>query len=135
MSSSSTLGRTYTLFLALFLCVEGIWGLVDPPVFGLLPTNLYRALIHLVFGLLGLAAVKAGSVYKYLQLVGWVMLVVGAIWFIPFVKQLVTGLLAVDKNVAILNVVLGILTLVVSRGEKHLVPREPRDRKAYNLPH
>ncbi len=134
MGRSSTLGKTFTLLLGLFLVVEGIWGLVSPPVFGILPTNAIRASIHLLFGIAGLAAWKTDNVRKYLSLVGPVILAVGVLYFIPFVKELIVGLLAVDRNVAILNVLVGIIALIVARGERHLDPPEPRDRKAYNLP-
>ncbi|MBA2688606.1 MAG: hypothetical protein H0U64_10940 [Gemmatimonadaceae bacterium] len=128
MVSSRRTGTIATLLISLFLAVEGVWGLAHPPAYGFLPTNTLRACIHLVFGLIGLAVLRTGQVGGYLKVVGSIVLLVGAGWFLPVAGDLIRSLLAVDRNGALIDVGLGLLALLSSRAEKHTGPREPRDR-------
>lgn len=128
MVSSRRPGTVATLLVSLFLATEGAWGLLNPPAFGLLPTNVLRASIHLVLGLLGFAVLRTGQVRGYLSLVGSIVFAVGLGWFLPVVGDIIRSLLAVDRNGALINVALGLLALLSSRAERHTGPREPRDR-------
>ena len=133
MASPRRAGTVATLFVGLFLLIEGAWGLVHPPAYGFLPTNPLRAGIHLVLGILGLLILRTGQVRGYLKLVGTLILLVGAGWFVPVIGDIIRSLLAVDKNGALLDIAVGLIALLSSRAEKHTGPREPRDRTAYNL--
>ncbi len=117
-----------TLFISVFLLVEGVWGLLHPPAYGLLPTNVLRASIHLLFGIAGLVILRTGQVRGYLKIVGTIVLLVGVGYFIPVIGDIVRSLLAVDKNGALINIAIGAISLLASRAEKHTGPREPRDR-------
>jgi hypothetical protein len=133
MSKSTRPGTLATILISLFLLVEGAWGLVRPPAFGLLETNTLRAGIHLVLGLFGFLILRSGQVRGYLKLVGTLLLLVGAGWFVPVIGEIIRSLLAVDKNGALIDIALGLIAWLCSRAEKHTGPREPRDRTAYNL--
>ena len=133
MSKATRPGTIATLLLALFLLVEGAWGLVRPPAFGFLETNMLRAGIHLVLGIVGLMILRTGQVRGYLKVVGTLVLLVGAGWFVPVIGDIIRSLLAVDKNGALIDIALGLIALLCSRAERHTGPREPRDRTAYNL--
>lgn len=133
MSKSRRPGTVATLLLSLFLLIEGGWGLIHPPAYGFLQTNLLRAAIHLVFGILGLIILRSGQVKGYLKLVGTIVLLVGLGYFLPVIGDIVRSLLAVDKNGALIDIALGVVSLLAARAEKHTGPREPRDRTAYKL--
>jgi hypothetical protein len=133
MTSARRPGTIATLLVALFLLVEGAWGLLRPPAFGILETNTLRAVIHLVFGILGLMILRTGQVRGYLKIIGTILLLVGVGFFIPVIGDLVRSLLAVDRNGALIDIALGLVALLASRAEKHTGPREPRDRTAYKL--
>lgn len=128
MASSRRPGTITTLLISLFLAGEGAWGLIHPPAYGFLPTNMTRAGIHLALGILGLVILRTGQVRGYLKLVGSIVLAVGAGWFLPVAGDIIRSLLAVDRNGALINIGLGLLALLSSRAEKHTGPREPRDR-------
>lgn len=128
MTSSRRPGTAAALFLALFLLVEGAWGLAHPPAYGFLPTNPLRAAIHLVFGILGFVILRTGQVRGYLKIVGSIVLLVGVGYFLPVLGDVVRSLLAVDKNGALINIAIGAIGLLAGRAEKHTGPLEPRDR-------
>ena len=128
MISSRRPGTLATLFVALFLLVEGAWGLIHPPAYGLLPSNTTRAAIHIVFGILGILILRTGQVRGYLKIVGSIVTLVGVGYFLPIVGDMIRNLLAVDKNGALINIAVGLTALLASRSEKHTGPREPRDR-------
>jgi hypothetical protein len=97
--------------LATFLLVEGAWGLASPVVFGVFSTNRLHATIHLAFGAWGLIFALRDRAKQFLLTVGTVLLVVGVLFFVPQ-GHVVTERLAVNRAVAVLNVVLGVGALV-----------------------
>ncbi len=46
----------FALLVGAFLLIEGVWGLTSPVVFGVLTTNTLHAIIHIVLGIVGIAA-------------------------------------------------------------------------------
>lgn len=121
-------GTVVALLISLFLIGEGAWGLLHPPAYGFLPINPLRAGIHLVLGLIGLGVLRTGQVRSYLKVIGTIVLLVGAGWFLPVVGDIVRSLLAVDRNGALIDIAVGLIALLSSRAEKHTGPRETRDR-------
>lgn len=121
-------GTATALLVSLFLAVEGAWGLLNPPAFGIFRTNPLRAGAHLLFGLIGLVVLRTGQVRGFLKAVGTVLLLVGVGYFLPVIGDMIRNLLAVDRNFALVEIGLGLLALLASRAEKHTGPREPRDR-------
>lgn len=121
-------GSIAAIVVSLFLLGEGAWGLVSPPAYGIFPINTLRAVIHLAFGLGGLWMIQSGKVRPYLQVVGSIVLLVGISWFLPVMHDLVAGLLAVDRNGAIADIILGVIAWLGARAETHTGPRAPRER-------
>lgn len=128
MIRSNRPGTIAALLISLFLIGEGAWGFFHPPAYGFLPINPLRAGIHLVLGLIGLAVLRTGQVRVYLKVVGTIVLLVGAGWFLPVTGDIIRNLLAVDRNGALIDIAVGIIALLSGRAEKHTGSREPRDR-------
>lgn len=110
--------NAYATTLGLLLLVEGIWGLFSPVVFGVLSTNLMHAVIHLGLGCWGIWAARAGRTRGYLLFVGGLLLAVGLLWFVPSVGEIIVRLLNVNRPVACVNVVVGIVSLLMANGAR-----------------
>lgn len=104
----------FTIGMALFLLIEGVWGLFRPVVFGVLTTNLAHAVIHVVLAILGLVAAKKHYVKSYLGFVSSLLLVVAILWFIPGTRSVPAGLLNVNLAAAVLNFLLGAAGLTIA---------------------
>lgn len=115
MRRSGGASAVWATILGLFLLVEGIWGLFSPVVFGVLTTNWLHACIHILLGIIGLASGLRGGGRGFCTFVGWLLLVVGALWFVPVAGAFVTSLLNVNVYVAGFNIVVGLLTLIIAR--------------------
>lgn len=110
-SLTSNAASSFALIVGIFLLMEGVWGLLSPLVFGILTTNLPHAVIQIALGFAGVwVAMKPGA-RGYSLLVGWLLLAVGVLRFIPSADELVVDLLNVNPAVAILNIVVGVAGL------------------------
>jgi hypothetical protein len=112
MKQTNSLAVIYTKILSTFLLIEGIWGLFSSVVFVILTTNIAHAVIHIILGIIGLGARRDPRVYCIF--VGLLLLIVGVLRFVPGVGELIKNLLNVNKAVAYFNVIVGLLTLVMS---------------------
>ena len=92
MNCTHRASAALSVLLGLFLLVEGIWGLKSPVVFGLLTTNWLHACIHILLGLVGLAAGLRGGGRGFCLFVGWLLLLVGVIFVVPVATDFVTPL-------------------------------------------
>jgi hypothetical protein len=120
MSPSSS--NRFTTAISTWLLVEGVWGLFSPEVFGILSTNRIHAAIHLGLAFWGLKAAFTGGTKSFLWLIGVLLILVGALYFIPG-GQALTDLLAVNEPVAVLNIMLGIASLFcAARCDRHSQP-------------
>jgi hypothetical protein len=108
------LARRVATIVGVFLLIEGAWGLVSPVVFGVLTTNTLHACIHIILGLAGLWMGRGDMARGYLTFVGGLLLLVGILWFIPIVSEIVSSVLAVTSAVAWVNIVVGIACLAVA---------------------
>lgn len=105
----------FAIPIGVFLLVEGIWGLTSPPmVFGVLTTNTTHAIIHVLLGLIGIATGWAGRARGFCIFLGILLLAVGVLWFVPGANELVVRLFNVNRAVAWLNIVVGILALIAA---------------------
>jgi hypothetical protein len=120
MKQTNSLAVNYTKILSTFLLIEGIWGLFSNVVFGVLTTNIAHAIIHIILGIIGLGARRDPRVYCLF--VGLLLLIVGILRFVPVVGELVKELLNVNKAVAYFNVIVGLLTLIMSSLAKKTEP-------------
>lgn len=116
------LSRRFATILGIFLLVEGIWGMFSPVVFGILPTNVLRASIHLALGALGVWAGRSDKARSYLVWTGSVLLLVGVLRFIPVASEYVASLLAVDTTVAMVNIVLGLVSRWIAYSDARKLP-------------
>ncbi|MDB6094357.1 MAG: hypothetical protein JWM32_1919 [Verrucomicrobia bacterium] len=108
----------FTLFLSIFLLVEGVWGLFSPVVFGVFTTNRAHAAIHIALGIAGLLAYRKSFVKSYLGFIGSLLLVVGLLWAVPATRSVPAGLLKVNLSVALLNIVIGIAAIALAAFER-----------------
>ena len=110
--------RVLAWILALFLLVVGIWGFFSPVVLLFLTTNFVHACIETLLGLIGLGAARRHA-RGYLLWVGLLLVVVGILYFVPIASLYVTGLLAVNVYVAVMNIILGGICAIVALSERH----------------
>ena len=115
MRRSGGASAVWATILGLFLLVEGIWGLKSPVVFGLLTTNWLHACIHILLGLIGLAAGLRGGGRGFCLFVGWLLLIVGVLYFVPVATAFVTPLLNLSLYVAGFNIIVGLITIIIGR--------------------
>ena len=120
----------FAVVLGLLLLIEGVWGLFSPVVFGLLTTNVLHACIHLVLGGLALWAGSTRHARGYLGFLGVLLIAVSALWFIPATRGFIVDTLSVNRAVAIVNLVIGILCLLLrSAGPRTVIVEEPTTLK------
>ena len=106
--------RRLAPILGAFLLIEGIWGLFSPVVFGVLTTNIVHAVIHIFLGVTGLFAGPMGFSRGYLFGVGFLLMVVGILRFVPGASDLVVSLLNVNVQVAYFNIVVGLISNLIA---------------------
>ncbi len=102
--SRSTPASVFAILLGCFLLIQGIWGLIDPPVFGVLGTNTLQAILHIVLAIIGLCMGVAGRGRNYLISAGMLFAIAGLCYFIPATRSMVLDLLNINKIAAILNI-------------------------------
>lgn len=108
------LSTALTLLICAFFIAEGIWGLFNPVVFGVLPTNRAHAIIHIVLGLGALIAWRTGYVKSYYGFLGSLLVMGSVLWVVPATRNLPHDLLNVNAAVAALNFVLGLVALFIA---------------------
>lgn len=109
-----SLSRALTLIITAFLLIEGIWGLFSPVVYWVLTTNRAHAIVHIVLGVAGLVARRKGAIKGFFGFLGSLLLVVAIIWFVPAWRAVPRDLLNVNAAVAILNLILGLVSLTIA---------------------
>src|SRR6185503_7216375 len=113
--------RQFAFAVSVFLIGEGLWELFHPMVFGVFTTNSLHGGIHVVLGIVGLIAAARGHASSFLTFLGVLLLLVGVLWFIPATRNLPTNLVAVNRAVAIFNVILGAVALLMARDARRRV--------------
>ncbi len=106
----------FCMLLAVYLLLSGVWGLFSPTVFGIFTTDTLHAVIELALGATGIWASSGPRVYPYLISVGALVMVVGAMRFIPGLAELVIRLLNVNPALAIANLVVGAVAVGIGMG-------------------
>lgn len=115
--------RLYTFLLSLFLLAEGIWGLYSNVIFGNLTTNVAHATVHLVLGLIGFFVVMGfvSGMRSYNGWVGVLLLLSGALYFVPGIDYYLVRWFNMNSAVAVLNLVLGVLSLLMASARQRIV--------------
>ena len=111
----------FALLAGMFFLLEGTWGLFSPVVFGMLTTNPLHAGVHIVLGVFGLMLGLRGTTRDYLLILGALLICVGLLRFLPPASVWMEELLNVNSNVAVLNLVLGAVSLSVGMFGAHRV--------------
>lgn len=103
-----------TMIISIFLFLEGIWGLFSPVVFGIFTTNTLHAVIHLALGVIGIFLSARAISRGFANFLGALLLLVGILYYLPEVGDLIVRLLNVNSSVAIFNIMVGIVLLAIS---------------------
>lgn len=112
--NAKTLADRFAILIGAFLVVEGVWELFSPVVFGVLTSNTLHGIIHILLGMIGLALGWKARARGFCIFLGILLLVVGALWFVPGANELVVRILNLNKAVALMNLVVGAIALLVS---------------------
>ena len=118
MKHKLTFPAIFTILLGLFLLIEGFWGLSSQVVFGSLPTNTTHAVIHIILGIAGIWMGSTGRPRGFLFFSGFLLLVVGALHFVPDAGELLADLLNVNRAVAWVNIATGALSIIIAMASK-----------------
>lgn len=106
--------RGFTLVVATFLLLSGVWGLFSSVVWGVFTTNRLHAIIEMILGLAGLYMGRTAGARAWATPVSILLLVVGVFWFIPGLA-IVPDLLNVNLALAVVNIAIGIVGLAAVR--------------------
>jgi len=115
MNKSQGIAAPYALLAGAFYVTDGIWGFFSPITFGVLSTNLLHTIIHAAMGLLGIYAARTTFARLWCMSVGMIVLPVGVLYFVPAVNGLLVSLFNLNQTVSIMNIVLGVVSLVVAQ--------------------
>lgn len=115
MNKTQGIAAPYALLAGAFYLTDGIWGSFSATTFGVLSTNLLHTIIHTAMGVLGIYAARTKFARPWCLGVGMVVLPVGLLYFVPAVNGLLVSLFNLNKAVAILNIVAGIVSLAVGQ--------------------
>ncbi|PBQ30474.1 hypothetical protein CNR22_01390 [Sphingobacteriaceae bacterium] len=110
---SNPINNLFAILIGAFLSVEGVWGLFSELVFGVFTTNLTHAVIHLVLGVLGIILGIRKTAGGYCTFLGILLVLVGLFWFVPVAGELIVQALNLNRAGAILNILIGIISLSV----------------------
>ncbi len=112
--ATSSPARSFALLLSIFFLIDGVWEMISPVTFGALTGNATHGIIHIVLGIVGLIMASRGRAPGFLNFVGILLLLVAILWFIPGTRGTIEQILNANRNVAILNIILGIVSLIMS---------------------
>lgn len=113
--------NVFAIVLGIFLTIEGSLGLFNPLVFALFSTNPLHAIIHLMLGVSGIYAGLRNHARNFSLFTGILLLVVGALFFVPSINLLLVKLLNINKAVSIFNIIMGIVAILFAM----LTPKRP----------
>ena len=121
MTKSLNAVNVFAIVLGIYLTIEGALGLFNPLVFGLFSTNPLHAVIHLMLGVSGIYAGLRNHARNFSYFTGFLLLVVGLLYFVPAIEPLLVKILNLNKAVAIFNIIVGIVAVLFAM----LTPKRP----------
>lgn len=110
---SPTPSNRYAAAVSTWLLVEGVWGFFSPVVMGFLSTNRLQATIHVALGIFGLWRALSDRSVGFLWLLGGLLVAFGLLYYVPGGRTL-TGVLAINEAVAIMNLLIGLIALILA---------------------
>ncbi len=96
------------------LIIEGVWELFSPVVFGVLTSNTLHGVIHIALGAVGLWLGWNRGGRGWAIFLGLLLIAVGLLYYIPGAHELVVRLFNLNQAVAIVNFIVGALSLLVA---------------------
>ena len=121
MTKSLNAVNVFAIVLGIYLTIEGALGLFNPLLFGLFSTNPLHAVIHLMLGVSGIYAGLRNHARNFSYFTGFLLLVVGLLYFVPAIEPLLVKILNLNKAVAIFNIIVGIVAVLFAM----LTPKRP----------
>ena len=109
--------KTYAMIIGVVLVLLGLVGFVNHPILGYFGVNTAQNILHLVGGAL-IIWLSMNSAKAVNMWVGIVALVVGILWFVPVVGDLLTTIFAINNYISYLHVAVGVVSLGVAYGVK-----------------
>ncbi len=113
MTKPFTTADMFAFLVGILFLVQGIWNLIDPPFLGIFTSNILHAVIHVALGITGIWTALRSGAYTFLIFLGILLLTVGILFFIETAGELIEELFRVNRPVALLNIGLGVLSLLV----------------------
>ncbi len=112
MTKSLNAVNVFAIVLGIYLTIEGVLGLFNPLLFGLFSTNPLHSVIHMMLGVSGIYAGLRNHARNFSYFTGFLLLVVGVLYFVPPIEPLLVKLFNLNKAVAIFNIIVGIVALL-----------------------
>lgn len=109
----------FAIIIGIYLIIQGFWGLVDPPAFGIFTTNITHATIHILLGIAGIYTGLKGGAYGFSLFLGILLLLVGIFYFIPGISEILVDLFNLSDVVAYLNITIGTVSLFMALIFRH----------------
>lgn len=103
----------YALGLGALLTTVGVRGFSRERVFEVVGMNRLHAVVHLVFGVAGIAAGARRRGRAYTGVVGVVLLAEGVLGLVPSIRERLVALFNVSAGTTVVQLVLGVLSLMV----------------------
>ena len=121
MTKSLNAVNVFALVLGIYLTIEGVLGLFNPLLFGVFSTNMLHTVIHILLGVSGIYAGLRNHARNFCYFTGFLLLVVGLLFFVPAIAPLLVKLFNLNRPVAVFNIIVGIVALLFAM----LTPKRP----------
>jgi hypothetical protein len=119
----SDIQKTFALVVGIVFVLVGILGFVPALVpggalLGIFAVNVLHSIVHLLIGILGIAAAYAGLARRYNQVIGIVYLLLGVLGFIPplVINGQLLGIVSIDLADNLLHLVVGAVMVAFGFG-------------------
>ena len=110
--------KTYATVIGVVLVLVGIIGFFDAPIFGLFGVNTAQNILHLAGGAVIVWFATKGSGKGANTWLGYISGIVGILGFIPWAKDLLTTIFAINTEISILHIAIAVVSLGVAYGVK-----------------
>jgi uncharacterized protein DUF4383 len=112
MKGHLNISAYFAVFIGIILLLEGIGGLNHDYVLAIFSTNFTHAVIHLILGIAGIALGLKHRAEGFLVFLGYLLIAVGVLYFVPGAGGSIRRILNVNIPVALLNTMMGSLCLL-----------------------
>ena len=110
--------KIYAMVIGAVLVLVGLIGFVNAPILGIFGVNTAQNILHLVAGALMLWGGYSGGGKKSNMVLGIIAAVVAVLGFLPYGKDLLTSIFAINMATTYLHVGIAIVSLGVAYGVK-----------------